>query len=62
MKVCEKCGCEIGTKDGDNLCNDCEEGKRKKEKSAARRREREAILRDCGLVKVRGAFGGTYWE
>jgi hypothetical protein len=26
------------------------------------RRMREAVLRDCGLVKVRGAQGGTYWE
>jgi hypothetical protein len=26
------------------------------------RREKEAVLRDTGLVKVRGALGGTYWE
>ena len=26
------------------------------------RREREQVLRDSGLVKVKGALGGTYWE
>lgn len=26
------------------------------------RKEREGALRDCGLIKVRGAMGGTYWE
>jgi uncharacterized protein with NRDE domain len=26
------------------------------------RKERESIMRDCGLVKVKGALGGTYWE
>ena len=26
------------------------------------RRERDQILRDLGLKKVRGALGGTYWE
>ena len=26
------------------------------------RSTREGVLRDCGLVKVRGALGGTYWE
>lgn len=28
----------------------------------ARRRERDQAMRDCGLVKVRGNLGGTYWE
>ena len=27
-----------------------------------RRRERAETLRSLGLVKVRGALGGTYWE
>ncbi len=27
-----------------------------------RRRLREQVLRDCGMTKVRGAQGGTYWE
>jgi hypothetical protein len=26
------------------------------------RRERDQAMRDCGLVKVRGALGGIYWE
>lgn len=26
------------------------------------RRERDQAYRDCGMVKVRGALGGTYWE
>jgi len=26
------------------------------------RRAREDAYRSCGLVKVRGALGGTYWE
>jgi len=26
------------------------------------RREREQAMRAIGLVKVRGALGGTYWE
>jgi len=62
MKFCEKCGVEISTKDGENLCQDCENGKRLNEKRKAARRAREAALRSCGLVKVRGALGGTYWE
>jgi hypothetical protein len=28
----------------------------------ALRRAREDVLRSLGLVKVRGALGGTYWE
>ena len=30
--------------------------------AALRRNERERTMRDLGLVKVRGALGGTYWE
>lgn len=26
------------------------------------RKERDAAMRDCGLRKVRGNLGGTYWE
>jgi hypothetical protein len=26
------------------------------------RRERDEAYRSCGLVKVRGALGGVYWE
>jgi hypothetical protein len=38
-------------------------GKKKRRKLAkTRRREREEVYRLCGLKKVRGALGGTYWE
>lgn len=26
------------------------------------RKARDQAYRDCGMVKVRGALGGTYWE
>jgi hypothetical protein len=26
------------------------------------RKAREQAMKDCGLVKVRGALGGIYWE
>ena len=65
MKVCENCGEEISTKDGDNLCRACEE--RQDDKVAMRlrrgmRNDRGAAMLALGLVKVRGALGGTYWE
>ena len=28
----------------------------------ASRKIRDQVMRDLGLVKVRGAMGGTYWE
>jgi uncharacterized Zn finger protein (UPF0148 family) len=63
-KVCAICGEEIGTKDGENVCRTCEDNtsKAKRAKARANRKARESVLRDCGLVKVRGAMGGTYWE
>jgi uncharacterized Zn finger protein (UPF0148 family) len=63
MKVCDVCGAEISTKDGDNTCRVCEDGNKKT--TLTRRKAKrvvEQMLRDCGLVKVRGALGGTYWE
>lgn len=63
MKVCERCGVEIATRDGENLCMECDEGKRRKSaKRRAARKAREAVMRSLGLVKVKGAMGGTYWE
>jgi hypothetical protein len=61
MKCCESCGTEICTKDGENKCRPCEDGKRKK-KATLSRKQRDSIMEGCGLVKVRGALGGTYWE
>lgn len=29
---------------------------------AITRQTRDQAMRDCGLVKVRGALGGIYWE
>lgn len=34
----------------------------KRRERNATRRARDQAARDCGLVKVRGALGGTYWE
>ena len=67
MKFCNICGCEIYTRDGDNTCRACEDAADAKKASKlkrakAARREREAMLRACGLVNVRGALGGVYWE
>lgn len=61
MKVCEKCGDEIFTKDGDNKCNTCESNK-KRVAAKLRRRQRDIAMESLGLTKVRGALGGTYWE
>jgi len=67
MKFCDICGNEINTRDGENTCRSCEDlADRKKgrtlQRRAAARRIREGFLRNCGLVKVRGALGGVYWE
>jgi hypothetical protein len=63
MKFCNVCGCEIATRDGENTCRSCEDaGAKKKAKAKRARLEREAALLSCGLVKVRGAMGGIYWE
>jgi len=35
---------------------------RKRKRRNAARKAREQAMRDCGLVKVRGALGGVYWE
>ena len=63
MKICQTCGNEIGTRDGDNECPTCELASRTKRATARqKRRERDQALRDMGMIKVRGALGGTYWE
>ena len=60
MKFCNRCGEEISTKDGDNYCADCVTHPVRKTKQL--KSEREEALRSLGLIKVRGALGGTYWE
>ena len=61
MKVCETCGDEIATRDGDNKCAYCKH-KTVAIKRKAAKKAREDALRSCGLVKVRGSMGGIYWE
>jgi len=60
MKVCERCGDEIFTRDGDNVCDKCE--RKPMRRVRATRKAREQMLRDLGLTKVKGSLGGTYWE
>ncbi len=65
MKVCERCGDEIATRDGENLCAACEryeDAEPKRRARRIRRHERDDTMRSLGLTKVRGAMGGTYWE
>lgn len=67
MKCCENCGVEIVTRDGDNLCLACQEAEGNKKtlrnaRARSNRKAREDAMRSCGLVKVRGALGGNYWE
>jgi hypothetical protein len=63
MKVCSICGIEIDTRDGENQCASCIEASNKKKNRARQlRRERDQIMKDLGLTKVKGALGGVYWE
>jgi len=62
MKVCETCGDEISTRDGHNECASCERHSgclKAKRKSS---NQMDDAMRSLGLVKVRGAMGGVYWE
>jgi hypothetical protein len=54
---CNDCG---GHPSG-NGCDGCDR-RRRNEARAKARRERDDVLRDLGLTRVRGALGGTYWE
>ena len=71
MKFCRICGEEFcgieGARDGENVCRSCADATDARDvskvaKVRANRKAREEALRSCGLVKVRGACGGTYWE
>lgn len=62
MKVCERCGAIIEGRDGENRCVACDGKVRASAKSNRARREVDAVMRDLGLVRVRGALGGTYYE
>lgn len=66
MKLCANCSSEDVGGDGETLCRVCDAAEtaaeRKRQRARMNRRAREQALRDCGLVKVRSALGGVYWE
>lgn len=64
MKVCDKCGIEIYTVDGDNTCTECRKKStaKKTEQRKRRRQEHDDLMSSLGLIKVKGAYGGVYWE
>lgn len=64
MKFCSKCGELYDGLDGDNVCISCKRirTREQRNRATANRRARESVLRDLGLVKVRGALGGVYYE
>ncbi len=64
MKVCARCGEEIDTKDGENTCpGGCKRKKDGKFRSAKlTRKERDDLMADLGMVRVKGALGGHYYE
>jgi hypothetical protein len=53
LVTCEECR--------DGSCAKCKAFKRR-QRANANRRARDAAMRGLGLVKVKGARGGTYWE
>ena len=69
--ICQDCQAEIELAKIERLqskgiaakyCELCSGRRIKNRKARRARHTRESALRDCGLVKVRGALGGTYWE
>lgn len=66
MKVCERCGDEIFTRDGENRCCACDEQPDPKPKERVRRRNNrkamDELMDGLGLVRVKGAMGGVYYE
>ena len=63
MKLCKICGREISTRGGINECNSCHNSTNTKRAVLKQeRKEQDSLLEDIGLVKVKGAMGGIYWE
>lgn len=66
MKVCEICGDEIYTRDGENRCKNCDENENPKPVEKKRRKRNRSAMHEAmesiGLVRVRGALGGVYYE
>lgn len=63
-KVCKTCGVEIYSRDGENKCQECDTAQsvEKRQRAKRARSAKDQAMRDIGMVKVRGAMGGTYWE
>ena len=65
MKVCENCGIEIYTRDGENECRQCDGADiktRRAQRQKMQRKARHEAMLSLGLKRVRGALGGTYYE
>ena len=70
MKVCEECGMEIDTVDGDNKCVMCDAVDNMELRltlnAIRNRRKKQSLMveamENLGLVKVRGMMGGIYYE
>jgi predicted nucleic acid-binding Zn-ribbon protein len=60
--VCLRCGDAYDKgRSKSNLCPSCRQ-RESRIRAAQNRKAKESVMRDCGLVKVRGALGGVYWE
>jgi len=69
MKFCAKRMAEIDTKDGENICAKCANHaafdrrvSRLRERRERDRKGRHEALTSLGLIRVRGAMGGVYYE
>ena len=62
MKVCNKCHDEFHGRDGNNTCDDCERRTKRNKAVKLCRAEVKAAYESCGLMMVRGALGGVYYE
>jgi len=63
--LCQNCALPSSCWSDNHHVNKAETAKRKKisrKKAAQRRREMDDAMDSLGLVKVRGAMGGTYYE
>ena len=62
MYICRKCKAETERESrrfpGQGFCDHCAKNERRR----TARRTHDDAMRMCGLVKVRGALGGVYWE
>lgn len=68
-KTGEKCSCTAGIErdncpkcEGTGMVIDFAAIRARNQRSNQARRERNQAMKDLGLVRVRGALGGTYWE